>query len=92
MTLWRYRWLLLPLLALAARAWGAEENFDFFSDKPIPDAQLVHVEPPKPEWMTIGGPIALLGLFFTFCFIVRWLIPFRETAMRFDLHDLPVAA
>ncbi|RZU37062.1 hypothetical protein EV700_2929 [Fluviicoccus keumensis] len=90
---WRYRWLLLPLLVLTAQAWGADQaGFDFFSDKPIPDAQLVHVEPPKPQWMTIGGPIALLGLFFTFCFIVRWLIPFRETAMRFDLHDLPVAA
>ena len=63
------------MLLLTARAWGAEEGFDFFSDKPIPEVQLVHVEPPKPEWMTIGGPIALLTFFFTFCFIVRWLIP-----------------
>jgi len=64
MTLWRLRWLLLPLLMLAARAWGAEDNFDFFSDQPIAETALVHVEPPKPEWMTIGGPVALLVFFF----------------------------
>ena len=86
------RWWWLPLLMFASLAWGAGDDFNFFGDQPIPEAAVVHVAPPKPLWMTTGGPLALLGFFFTLCFIVKWFIPFRETGLRFDLHDLPVAA
>ncbi|MCP5161490.1 MAG: hypothetical protein H7A00_07460 [Hahellaceae bacterium] len=82
----------IVLISLCSNVWGADANFDFFSDQPIEEAALVHVEPPKPAWMTIGGPIALLSFFFLFCGLIRWLIPFRQTALSFTLHDLPVAA
>lgn len=77
---------------IASVAWGAGDDFNFFSDQPIPEAAIVHVDPPKPAWMTIGGPVALLSFFFLLCLVVKWFIPYRETALRFDLHDLPVAA
>lgn len=77
----------LPLLAVAA---GSDGGFSL--DAPIPDDQLVHLPPPKPAWMTVGGPLALLGFFFGLGFAVWRLIPFRDTPMRFNLHDLPVAA
>jgi hypothetical protein len=86
------RMLLWLLLVLSAYSWGADADINFFGNQPIPDAALVHTPEPKPEWMTIGGPCALLTAFFALFFTVRWLIPFRETDMHFDLHDLPVAA
>ena len=79
--------------AVAAPATAsAEPALDFLGDKPIADAALVHVPPPKPQWMTVGGPIALFLFFLTLIYAVYKLIPFRETPIHFDLHDLPVAA
>ena len=78
--------------AVAPAASSAEPALDFFSDKPIADAALVHLPPPKPQWMTVGGPIALFLFFLLLIYAVYKLIPFRETPIHFDLHDLPVAA
>ncbi len=83
---------LLLAISLIGAAFGAEPEINFFGDQPIADAALVHLPPPKPEWMTIGGPIALLVFFFLLIYLVYKLIPFRETEIHFDLHDLPVAA
>ena len=83
---------LLLLLGMVAVGFGAEPEINFFSDQPIADAALIHILPPKPEWMTIGGPIALLSFFFLLVYVVYRLIPFRETEIHFNLHDLPVAA
>ena len=79
-------------VAAAPTAKSAESALDFFGDKPIADAALVHLPPPKPQWMTVGGPIALFLFFLTLIYAVYKLIPFRETPIHFDLHDLPVAA
>ena len=84
-----------PVVATAATPVAkssTEPALDFFGDKPIAEAELVHVPPPKPEWMTVGGPIALMLFFFALIYAVYKLIPFRETPIHFDLHDLPVAA
>jgi len=70
----------------------ADENFDFFSNEPIAEESLIIVPPENPAWMTIGGPIALVCFFFIACWLVRWLIPFKQTGLTFDLHDLPIAA
>ncbi len=87
-------WRLLGLVIyfLSTWAWGAELDINFFGDQPIPQAALIHTPEPKPDWLLYGAPIALLGFFFCFCLIVKWLIPFKETDMHFDLHSLPVAA
>ena len=71
---------------------STEPALDFFGDKPIADAALVHVPPPKPQWMTVGGPIALFLFFLGLIYSVYKFIPFRDTPIHFDLHDLPVAA
>ena len=71
---------------------STEPALDFFGDKPIADAALVHVPPPKPPWMTVGGPIALFLFFLGLIYSVYKFIPFRDTPIHFDLHDLPVAA
>ena len=81
-----------PVPASTSASASAEQPLDFFGEKPIPESELVHTPPPKPAWMTVGGPIALLLAFFALFFGVRALIPFRQTALAFDLHDLPVAA
>ena len=81
-----------PTTVAAPSPTSAEPALDFFGDKPIADAALVHLSPPKPLWMTVGGPIALFLFFLTLIYAVYKLIPFRETPIHFDLHDLPVAA
>jgi hypothetical protein len=80
------------LLFSASPSWADDTGFDFFSDQPIAEEALIIVPPPKPAWMTIGGPIALVAFFFIACFIVNWLFPFKQTALSFNLHDLPIAA
>ncbi len=84
--------LILTCLLFSAESLAADENFDFFSDQPIAEESLIIVPPEKPAWMTIGGPIALVCFFFMACWMVRWLIPFKQTALTFNLHDLPIAA
>ena len=70
---------------------SAEEQFNF-GDTPISESEIVKVELPKPAWMQIGAPIALLAFFFGIVFTVFKMIPYKETTMHFNLHDLPVAA
>ena len=92
------RFVVLALLTtvgaamLPASGYADEAEFDFFSDEPIAEEQLILVPPPKPAWMTVGGPLALLAFFIGVCWLVKWLIPFKQTASAFDLHDLPTAA
>jgi len=80
------------LLLGASPIWANDTGFDFFSDQPIAEETLIIVPPPKPAWMTIGGPIALVVFFFIACLIVNWLFPFKQTGLQFNLHDLPIAA
>lgn len=80
------------LLLSSGSSYAQEAEFDFFSDEPIAVEELIIVPPPKPALMTVGGPLALLGFFCGSLFLVKWLIPFRQSASTFDLHDLPTAA
>jgi hypothetical protein len=80
----------LSLGASPALAENAE--FDFFSDAPIAEEELVIVPPEKTAWEDIGAPIALVVFFFFSCFLINWFFPFKQTGMEFDLHNLPIAA
>ena len=68
------------------------DNFDFFSDKPVQDAQIVIVPPEKSCWITIGTPLLLVGFFFVLNFAVWWLVPFDKHSLDINLRDLPPAA
>ena len=69
-----------------------KEKFDFFSNKPVTGTQVVEVPPPKPAWITIGGPIALILFFFALNLIIWWLVPFSAHSIDINLRDLPPAA
>lgn len=85
--------LLISLILMAVSPVSmAEEAFNFFSDEPIPEESLIIVPPEKPAWMLYGGPAALVLFFFAMCWLVKWFIPFRQTGLTFNLHDLPTAA
>ncbi len=77
--------------ALACQTGSEEAEFNF-GDTPISDTELVHTPEPLPEWVQIGAPLALLAMFFILVLTVFKMIPYRETNLRFNLHDLPVAA
>lgn len=68
------------------------DNFDFFSDKPVQDAQIVIVPPEKSRWLTIGTPLLLVAFFFILNFSVWWLVPFDKHSFDINLRDLPPAA
>src|SRR3569623_372682 len=68
------------------------DNFDFFSDKPVQDAQSVIVPPEKSRWLTIGTPLLLVAFFFILNFSVWWLVPFDKHSFDINLRDLPPAA
>ena len=68
------------------------DKFDFFSDKPVQDAQIVVVPPEKSHWLTIGTPLLLVGFFFVLNFAVWWLVPFDKHSLDINLRDLPPAA
>lgn len=76
----------------AAAPAGKGDNFDFFSDKPVQDAQVVIVPPEKSGWLTIGTPAALVAFFFVLNFSIWWLVPFSGHRVDINLRDLPPAA
>ena len=84
--------MIIGMLLYSSLAWPVDPGFDFFGDQPIPEAALIEVPPEKPLWMSVGGPLALLVFFFLCCWMTKWLIPFRQTGLGFNLHDLPIAA
>src|ERR1051326_876381 len=54
----------------------AKDNFDFFSDKPVTQG-VVELPPEKSRWLTIGGPLALIGFFFFQMAFYWWMVPFQ---------------
>lgn len=63
-----------------------------FGDTPISTEELVYTPEPIPEWLQIAAPLGLLAFFFLLVTLVFRMIPYRETNLKFNLHDLPVAA
>jgi hypothetical protein len=85
--------LLLFLFICSTNVFSQGDLEDFkFGETPIQESELIHTPPPKPEWLLIGAPIALLSFFFLLVFTVFKMIPYKETKLQFNLHDLPVAA
>ncbi|HUR40884.1 MAG TPA: hypothetical protein VM240_06905, partial [Verrucomicrobiae bacterium] len=68
---------------------ASPESFDFFSDQPIAQEQLVEVPQGPGPWMSIGGPIALIGFFFVQMFFYWWMVPFQMSKVDINLQDFP---
>jgi hypothetical protein len=71
---------------------GDQDNFDFFSDAPVQSTEIVELPPEKSKWITVGGPIALIGLFFGMLLQIWWLVPFDSHSIDLNLRNLPPAA
>ncbi len=70
---------------------GAQDDFDFFSDKPVQSDQVVELPPEKSKWITIGGPLGLIAVFFLLDLVIWWLVPFSDRSIELNLRDLPPA-
>ena len=71
---------------------GGDEDFDFFSDEPVQSSGIVELPPEKSRWITIGGPTALIALFFAMLLQIWWLVPFDSHSIDLNLRNLPPAA
>lgn len=78
--------------AMPTAAESSDQSFDFFSDAPVESSGIVELPPEKSNWLAVGGPIALVVLFFGMLVQVRWLVPYGTHALDFNLRDLPPAA
>lgn len=77
-----------PAASEAAPA-NADENFDFFGDRPIAAEQLVELPPEKSRWIAVGGPIALMAFFLVQMFFYWWMVPFQLSKTDINLHEFP---
>lgn len=68
------------------------DAFDFFSDTPVESEQVIELPPEKGRWLTVGGPVALLALFFAMLVQIWLLVPFERHSLELNLRDLPPAA
>lgn len=85
--------IILIFILWSLKVYSESNNDDFqFGNTPINSEELVHTPDPLPDWLQIGAPLGLLGFFFILLTIVFRMIPYRETNIKFNLHDLPVAA
>lgn len=66
----------------------AEEAFDLLGGE-INEAELVTLPPEKPAWMTIGGPIALLGFLVGLLWLNKVTVPFRVSEESLLLYHYP---
>ncbi|MGQ0701283.1 MAG: hypothetical protein ACT4PZ_23935 [Panacagrimonas sp.] len=71
---------------------NAADQFDFFSDAPVQSTEIVELPPEKSKWLTVGGPLGLLTLFFAMLFQIWWLVPFEKHSLELNLRHLPPAA
>jgi len=70
----------------------AGDGFDFFSDQPVESTEVVQLPPQKPAWQSVGGPLALIGVFFLILAAIWWFIPFDSHSIDLNLRELPPAA
>jgi hypothetical protein len=68
---------------------AGDDSFDFFSDQPIVSEEVVELPPPPSRWITVGGPLALIGFFFMLMLFFWWMVPFRAHTADINLHHLP---
>ncbi len=82
-----------PSTPLAATGQAApSEEFDFFSDQPVESENIVVIPPEKSKWITVGGPIALLGFGVLLLWLTKVLIPFDKHTVDINLRNFPTAA
>lgn len=80
---------LLSLVSAAAQAGDAsaqQDDFDFFSDEPIDEAELIELPPEPSAWITIGGPIALFGFFAFLCWLFQFMVPYEVGSAELNLR------
>jgi hypothetical protein len=68
---------------------SAEEDFDFFSDAPIAAEAVIELPPEPSAWLSVGGPLALIGFFFFLLGVFWWLVPFKDHTVDINLHCMP---
>jgi hypothetical protein len=66
----------------------AQDKFDFFSDQPVTQG-VVELPPEKSAWLTVGGPLALIGFFFFQMAFYWWMVPFQLSEVDINLHQFP---
>src|SRR5437870_5663625 len=77
-----------PQAVGASPARDQKDNFDFFSDKPVTQG-VVELPPEKSAWVTVGGPLALIGFFFFQMAFYWWMVPFQLSEVDINLHQFP---
>lgn len=75
--------------AAAQTAEPAADDFDFFSDAPVVSDAVVELPSPPSRWITVGGPLALIGFFFLLLLVFWWMVPFQAHTADINLHRLP---
>lgn len=99
--LWQ-RWFLLALVAIVLAVTAApshaqdsqaqaqqQEDFDFFSDEPIAEEELVEVPAEPSPWVAIGAPIALFAFFVALLWLFHAMVPFEQGTVELDLRKFP---
>jgi len=81
-----------PLESGPADSSQPKDEFDFFSDAPVPSAEIVELPPEKSKWISYGGPLALFAFFFLVLAINWWTVPFSTHSIDINLRELPPAA
>lgn len=77
------------LLLVANAAFAQDDDFDFFSDAPVVSEQVVELPPEPSMWISVGGPLALIGGFFFLIGFFWWMVPFQLHTADINLHRLP---
>jgi len=69
----------------------ARRQFRLLQRSAVHSDQVVALPPEKSSWITVGGPLALIGLFFLLDLAIWWLVPFAEGRIELNLRELPPA-
>jgi len=71
---------------------SAPDDFDFFSDEPVQSPEVIALPPEPSRWISVGGPLGLLALFFAIIAFNWWTVPFTSHSVDINLRDFPPAA
>lgn len=66
-----------------------QDDFDFFSDEPIAEEELVEVPPAPSPWVSIGAPIGLFAFFVGLVWLFHALVPFEQGTVELNLRQFP---
>jgi len=66
-----------------------QEDFDFFSDEPIAEEELVEVPAEPSQWVAIGAPIGLFAFFLALVWVFHVMVPFEKGTVELNLRQYP---